>query len=510
MNSEEEKEFAKFLIKKKVLTLENYKACREVQLALKKWGIAKGLDKVIVEKNLLTEKEVGDLLKEHKGGDEDIVPGYSIIEKLGEGAMGEVYKAKDLNYIPKKSDDPKERFVAIKILYSHLGKNKSTAKRFLQEARICIEQLDNEHIVKGYEVGYEANKDFFFYVMEFIEGSNLRSVLKEKGIFSEPLALKILLHMSDALIHAYNLNLIHRDIKPDNIMLTRWGDAKLCDLGLARNWEEQDLSLTRTGSVMGTPFYISPEAADGLKLDNRSDIYSLGATIYHTVIGHVPFDGPNAGVVLNRHRTEALIPPIELRLDLSVGFSAIIEMMMAKSPKDRYQTPMALSEDVKKLQNGYAPQALLKLKESYGIVETIRKPKDGRSSATLEAILASETEEFGSSKATQTASSLETVKIKEDSFSGIKYHDTVEEYRLDDEDSPNYDSFIHINPYKKQKSPKKQQPILAPFFTDIEQNVLSKTKTKSKIVAIGAVLMGVIVVLFVAVVFLLLKIMKIF
>ncbi|NUM33770.1 MAG: serine/threonine protein kinase [Candidatus Brocadiae bacterium] len=488
MNPEEEKEFAKFLVKKQALTLQNYKACLEAQHGLKKWGIAKTLDKVIVEKNFLTEKQIGELLTEYKGGDEGLIPNYRIIKKLGEGAMGEVYSAIDLN-----NDN---RPVAIKILDPHLGKNKATAKRFLQEARLCIEKLNHQHIVKGYEVGYEAERDFFFYVMELIEGGNLRTVLKEKGIFSEPLALKILLQMSYALEHAYQFNLIHRDIKPDNIMLTKLGDAKLCDLGLARNWEDQDLSLTRTGTVMGTPFYISPEAADGLKLDNRSDIYSLGATIYHTVVGHVPFDGPNAGIVLNRHRKDPLVPPIELRLDISVGFSAIIEMMMAKSPKDRYQTPMALSDDIKKLQNGYAPQALLKLKESYGIVETIRKPKDSRASGTLEAVLVSDTEEFGYSKA------LETVKVKEDFISGIKRHDTVEEYRLDDQDPSNFDSFIHINPYKKKK------PILAPFFTSAEHRMLEKTHAKSKLLAIGAAMVCVILLLLIAVVFLVLKIIQ--
>ncbi len=489
MNPEAEKEFAKFLVKKKALSLQNYKACLEAQHGLKKWGIVKTLDKVIVEKNFLTEKQIGDLVKEYKGGDEDLLPGYRIIKKLGEGAMGEVYSAIDLNN--------NDRSVAIKILYPHLGKNKATAKRFLQEARLCIEKLNHRHIVKGYEVGYEAERDFFFYVMELLEGSNLRSVLQEKGVFSEPLALKILLQMSYALEHAYQFNLIHRDIKPDNIMLTKFGDAKLCDLGLARDWEDQDLSLTKTGTVMGTPFYISPEAADGLKLDNRSDIYSLGATIYHTVVGHVPFDGPNAGIVLNRHRNDPLIPPIELRLDISVGFSAIIEMMMAKSPKDRYQTPMQLSEDIKKLQNGYAPEALLKLKESYGIVETIRKPKDPKASGTMEAILASDTEEFGYSKA------IETVKVKEELFSVAKSHDKVEEYRLDDQDPSNFDSFIHINPYKKQK------PILAPFFTSAEQRILATTKAKSKLLAIGAAMACVILILLLAVIFLVLKIMKI-
>ncbi len=354
----EQEAFGRFLVdKKEVLSSESFEACLKVQGAMRELGIEKSLDKVICEKGLLEEKLITELVREFRGGDEEFIRGYRIISKLGEGAMGEVFKAIDL------VNDNRE--VAIKILFPHLGKRKATAQRFLQEAQICIEKLDHPNIVKGYEVGYEASKDCYFYVMEHIGGINLGKAIEERGVFQEEAACKVMLQISSALGQATKFNLVHRDVKPDNILITENDNAKLCDLGLARDWA-RDLSLTRTGAVMGTPFYISPEVATGMdEFDCRSDIYSLGATIYHAVVGKVPFGGNNTMIVLYRHRSEPLIPPIELRPQISPGFSAIIETMMAKSPEDRYQTPAELIADINRLNAKETPEALKKKEKRF-------------------------------------------------------------------------------------------------------------------------------------------------
>ena len=481
MDTEQERSFADFLIKEKaVLKEEDFQICLEVQAALRKFDLEKRIEKIIVEKGFLSEKCIATLLQEFKGGDDNFIPGYLVTKKLGEGAMGEVYQGIDLNN--------NNRPVAIKVLFPHLGKKKSTAKRFLQEGTLCIEKLNHANIVKGYEIGYEANYDFFFYVMELMDGANVRELIDQKGPLSELVAIKILIQITSALDHAYSFKLVHRDIKPDNIMFTSKGVAKLCDLGLARDWS-QDLSLTRTGAVMGTPFYISPEGAIGQFMDTRSDIYSLGATMYHIVTGRVPFQGSNAADVLNQHRNTPVIPPIEWCPTLSVGFSAIIEKMMAKNPEERYQTPMELMDDVERLQNGYAPHALLQFKESYGIVET-KRPKSIHPSSTI----SDETE------AIPVVEASEITEDDDDKFGLIRITnisefqdsstDKVEEYKIED-DSPNFDSIVYVDPQRRR-----QQRMLSPFLTTTEQHLLARSpKTQRKLILLGGGFVGIIIII---------------
>lgn len=520
MTDEEQKGFAKFLVEKKgLVSPEDLKTCLELQQAMQQWGIDKPIDKVIVEKGLLNAAQMTALQREYLGGDEEFIRGYRIIAKLGEGAMGEVYSALDL--------ENDKRPVAIKVLFPYLSKRKAAAQRFLQEAQICIKRLSHPHIVKGYEVGYEVNNDCYFYVMELIDGKNLRKIFQEQGRFSEQLALDIMIQMASALEHAAEVSLVHRDIKPDNIMMTKSGDAKLCDLGLARDWGK-DLSLTRTGAVMGTPFYISPEAASGLEqLDCRSDIYSLGASMYHMTVGQVPFSGQNASVVLNRHISDPLIPPIEQRPDLSRGFSAIIETMMAKAPQNRYQTPTDLMDDLKRLSGGSLPKVLAKSQSEAAITPTVRKNKAPRvkeKTTELAALAASKTEELmytgegdadgfvgeaideglpaeavaeevvsapmSASQATAVLSTAEAevvtaevediVSAKTVAVDGGRPEDMVEEYMLGQKEEP--------LPADRQE---KRGAILNKFLTSGERRVLSQAQNaKSKLLVMGAVMGG--------------------
>lgn len=490
MNEEEEKRFAKFLVEEKqVITSEQLQVCLEFQQAMREqWGIKKTLDKAIVEKEFIGSSHMNTLLREHLGGDDEIIRGYRFIEKLGEGAMGEVYRGLDL-----ETNDA----VAIKILYPHLGKRKATAQRFIQEAKICIEKLDHPNIVKGLAVGYEAQTDCFFYAMELVEGSNLRKVLKKKGPFSELLAIKILFQMASALKYANNKNLVHRDVKPDNIILTPTNDAKLCDLGLARDWGGENLSLTRTGAVMGTPFYISPEAATGMEtLDTRSDIYSLGATMYHMVVGQVPFGGSNSNVVLSRHVKEALIPPIQRRPDLSVTFSAILEMMMEKSPDDRYQTPDEVIEEIKLLRANKPLRAMagknLLFSPSTGAKNISEDdfPEANFETEEMEAIECVKTEEIGY-----------TNNIKVDGQE--KHHDEVEELLLSQ-------STTELKPVITQQKDK-QEKIFQSFLTSTERRILSEARgAQSKLLVIGALIGGLVLVGVIVLIFFMIKLLKLF
>jgi serine/threonine-protein kinase len=247
--------------------------------------------------------------------------------------MGAVYQAVQLSL---------DRVVAIKILTPALAQNPRYAKRFEREA-LASSKLNHPNIVSAIDVGEENGLRYL--VMEFVPGNNVAQLLAG-GPIEEHKAVGVAIQVARALDHAHRSEIVHRDIKPANILVTADGVAKLGDLGLAKNMEA-DASQTEEGMAMGTPFYVSPEQARGeRRIDIRSDIYSLGATLYHMVTGRVPFPGPNPAVVMTRHLNDPLEPPDDVNPRLSRGISQIIERMMAKERESRYQTPAELITDL--------------------------------------------------------------------------------------------------------------------------------------------------------------------
>ena len=258
------------------------------------------------------------------------IPGYKLVDKLGQGSMGTVYKAVQQSL---------DRVVAIKVMPPELGRNANFAKRFLREAR-TVAKLNHPNIVSGIDVGEVDGWRYF--VMEYIDGVTVGDILKRGGAMDERRSIRIILQVTQALEHAHRHTMVHRDIKPDNIMIAKDGVAKLCDLGLAKEPKEGG-STTEEGLAMGTPNYISPEQAQGEKdIDIRSDIYSLGATFYHMVTGALPFDGPNPAVIMTRHLLDPLPPPRTRNRELLRGTCQVIEKMMMKGREDRYQEPAEL------------------------------------------------------------------------------------------------------------------------------------------------------------------------
>jgi serine/threonine-protein kinase len=254
--------------------------------------------------------------------------------------MGTVYKAKQLSM---------DRVVAIKVLSSRYSKDRTFVERFLREAR-AVARLNHENIITGIDVG-EANGHHYF-VMEFVDGAPVTSLMKRDGRLDEQRCLRIGIQVARALSHAHKNGIVHRDVKPENIMLTATGGAKLCDLGLAKQ-TKGDADVTMDGTSVGTPNYISPEQARGEdKIDIRSDIYSLGASLYHMAVGAPPFSGANPMVVMTKHVTEFAEPPKKRCPSLSEGFSALVMKMMQKRREDRPQDPEALIHDFERLING--------------------------------------------------------------------------------------------------------------------------------------------------------------
>jgi serine/threonine-protein kinase len=261
---------------------------------------------------------------------------FLLTKKLGEGGMGAVYRARQLSV---------ERDVALKVLPKYLAKDPSYVERFYREARASA-RLDHPNIVRGIAVG--EDKGYHYFAMEFVDGESCDKVLRARGRLSVGDAVRIALDVARALDHAHAKGLVHRDIKPENIMITQAGVVKLADLGLAKATDEIS-SLTKTGSGFGTPYYMPPEQARNAKfVDNRSDIYALGATLYHLVTGQVPFNGDTAIEVLTAKEEGRHTPARRLASDVPEILDLVIDKMMARDPKARYQTAAEVIDALEK------------------------------------------------------------------------------------------------------------------------------------------------------------------
>jgi len=261
------------------------------------------------------------------------IAGFEILEVIGKGGMGVVYKARQVSM---------DRIVAVKILATRLAKNQSYVRRFVREARAAA-KLNHPNIVQGIDVG-KADGHYYF-AMEHIDGETLHQKVRREGPLDEKEALSICLQMARALEHAHaRANIIHRDVKPQNVLLTRGGDVKLADLGLARQAATGDTSLTYSGTALGTPDYMAPEQIRGdAGLDGRCDVYALGATLYHVLTGKPPYSGATSSVVMAKHLTEPSPDPREARPEVSADTAAVVQRAMAKEKDSRYPSAEAMA-----------------------------------------------------------------------------------------------------------------------------------------------------------------------
>lgn len=252
---------------------------------------------------------------------------YELIERLGRGGMAEVYKA----YQPGV-----ERHVAIKVMHGHLSNNPEFVQRFQREAR-SIGQLQHAHI--GRVIDFDVEADVYYMVMDYLQGGTLDAYLKGKGVLPVDEALRITLQLADALAYAHQRGMIHRDIKPGNVMFMddAHTHALLTDFGIARLLGEQN-NMTMTGALIGTPNYMSPEAARGEPCDARSDIYSLGVVLYELVTGRTPYAADTPYSFLMKQANEPLPPPRTFNPRLPAALEAVLLKALAKEPNARYQS----------------------------------------------------------------------------------------------------------------------------------------------------------------------------
>src|SRR5688572_30424112 len=264
------------------------------------------------------------------GGFRVVAPGaalgrYELIEELGEGGMATVYRARDTEL---------RRDVAIKVLFPHLAKRAEIVRRFDREARAAA-ALEHPNILRVYDVGGGggAGGDPPYIVMELVRGATLKDAIDKHGPLLAELAACAGALLADALAAAHAAGVIHRDVKPANAMVASDGRLLLADFGVARV-EDDDSLVTRTGALLGTPAFMSPEQATGVDVDPRTDVYSLGATLYQLATGSPPYTGAAARVVAAIAAGE-LVAPVRRRPAIGGELSRQIERMMATDPPRR-------------------------------------------------------------------------------------------------------------------------------------------------------------------------------
>ena len=348
MLSGEDSQIGRKVVEHKLATADELAMCEAKLSEQIKAGKKVTLADVLVESGYVTRSQVERLTK---ALDDDSmyrpaqqIPGFQILGKIGQGAMATVFKAKQLSL---------DRIVAIKVLPRRLSDNPEFVDRFYREGRAAA-RLNHANIVQAIDVGEAGG--YHYFVMEYIDGDTVYDRLAAGKRFDETEAVNIILQCAKALAHAHSRGFIHRDVKPKNVMITKEGQVKLADMGLAREVSDYETATAEAGRAYGTPYYISPEQIRGeISIDFRADVYSLGATFYHMVTGKVPFDGPTPSAVMHRHLKEPLVPPDHLNTTLSAGIGEIIEVMMAKKRDDRYASTNELINDLQGILQGEAP-----------------------------------------------------------------------------------------------------------------------------------------------------------
>ncbi|MBI5362122.1 MAG: serine/threonine protein kinase [Planctomycetes bacterium] len=325
MSAAEDTRFLALLVHRGLLSREQ----AEPLLLLLKGG--KALDGLLADRLGWSTAEIARLRRTNAGEIPEI-PGYDVIAKLGTGGTADVFRT-----LEKKSG----RILALKVLKPECVRQEAVRQAFVREARL-LEALDHAGLVKGH--GVARHDKTYFARLECIDGHTLLEILDQGRPFTEEEALRIVLSVAGTMSYLSGKGLVHRDVKPGNIMLDSSGRVKLIDLGFAG---QQDAAPVQEGSAVGTVAYLSPEQArGGASTDLRSDIYSLGVTLFHLVVGRLPFEGSKDSEVLRKQVTQALSSPELKSRGFSPHLAYFVQKMMAKEAEVRYQTWKELTDDI--------------------------------------------------------------------------------------------------------------------------------------------------------------------
>lgn len=273
-----------------------------------------------------------EILREH------LEPKYSVEKKLGSGGMADVYLGFH-NLLKRK--------VAIKVLPKAFARDEGMVDRFLREAESAA-QLEHPNIIRIYDVGVAGPLNYF--IMAYVPGGTLKDRMRREKTLKAGAASMIIQQICRALQYAHSKGVVHRDIKPDNIMFDELGDAVLTDFGIAK--AKFASRMTATGTLIGTPHYMSPEQLKGKEVDGRSDIYSLGIMFYEALTGRVPFEGDDTYAVGLKHIQEAPLPPMKLNNQIPKPLNDIVLTMLAKNSESRYQSAALAEQALEDFQKG--------------------------------------------------------------------------------------------------------------------------------------------------------------
>jgi serine/threonine protein kinase len=294
--------------------------------------------------------------------------GCLIDRKLGEGGMGTVYHAKQLSL---------DRSVAVKVLPVDLARNKNFIQRFEREAK-SLARINHPNILQIYDFGDDPQLGLYFMVIEYVDGLDLGEVLNRRGLLDQVEVLDLLRQSVMGLEAATEKNVIHRDIKPDNLMISTNGLVKVSDFGLAKGYVAQ-VGVTAAGVRVGTPAFMSPEQCDGVEVDFRSDIYNLGATAFLCLTGRLPFDGETPFAIMLKHKTEAVPSLCAIDPTIATKVDRLISRLLAKKPAERCDSLRQLIEDIESLESALAGTESV-LRKSRGPFKALLG--DGRESAS--------------------------------------------------------------------------------------------------------------------------------
>ncbi|MBN1808473.1 MAG: serine/threonine protein kinase [Planctomycetes bacterium] len=363
MPENEEVLLGQLAVKRGFISREELEEALAEQERLKTEDIHKHLGEVLIDLNLLTKKQADRLLEEQRerAGAARRIGHFEVYAKLGEGGMGAVYLAKMMGPAVKGGDvrgfpeNPEEGpLVALKVLPPKLARDESFLTRFRREVEV-LSRMNHPNIVRAVDWGRADG--LHFLAMEFVQGENSYQKVSRDGPLDERDAITLALEMARALQYASEKDILHRDVKPENVLIDLSGVTHLTDFGLvSTTGSKEDAGVTNHGTTVGTPYYISPEQAQGAAdVDTRSDLYSLGATLFHLLTGEVPYDGESAPVIMTKHVVDPVPDPLKIRPRLSPALAAVIMKLMAKAPKDRYQAPNDLIDDLQRIWRGESP-----------------------------------------------------------------------------------------------------------------------------------------------------------
>jgi len=312
-------------LERKMITKEQFDKCNGLLRKARRIGLDTNIEELLTKQGFLTEDQIQELRHIVELGDGGTVFGsYRLGEMIGEGGMGKVYRA---------VHEVMNRTVALKVISYVHTKDKTGAMRFFQEIR-ALAKMRHPNVVTIFDCGRVGRR--YFYAMECIEGNSLQQVVERQGMLSEEHALQMMRAIADALAHAHASSVIHRDVKPDNILIDEREVPKLTDFGLVMHHDADHMTLTQEGLMVGSYYYVSPEQIDGARdIDGRTDIYSLGATFYYALTGRTAYTGDTPQELISQTLAGNLIPPNRYCPQLSPRASNLIRRMMARNRDKR-------------------------------------------------------------------------------------------------------------------------------------------------------------------------------